>query len=75
MLTLIFIKRMILALLKQQLESVMVTRDERMQNFEENLSDSVSSNVRVVRAPCMGRCHQAPVVEVGKKHFVNADVS
>ena len=23
----------------------------------------------------MGRCHQAPVVEVGKKHFVNADVS
>ncbi len=43
--------------------------------LEKNLSDSVSSNVRVVRAPCMGRCHQAPVVEVGKKHFVNADVS
>ncbi len=43
--------------------------------LEKNLSDSVSANVRVVRAPCMGRCHQAPVVEVGKKHFVNADVS
>ena len=43
--------------------------------LEKNLSDSVPSNVRVVRAPCMGRCHQAPVVEVGKKHFVNADVS
>ena len=43
--------------------------------LEKNLSDSVSNNVRVVRAPCMGRCHQAPVVEVGKKHFVNADVS
>ncbi len=43
--------------------------------LEKNLSDNVPSNVRVVRAPCMGRCHQAPVIEVGKKHFVNADVS
>ena len=42
--------------------------------LEKNLNDSVPSNVKVVRAPCMGRCHQAPVVEVGKKHFVNADV-
>ncbi len=43
--------------------------------LEKNLNDSVPSNVKVVRAPCMGRCHQAPVVEVGKKHFVNSDVS
>lgn len=30
-------------------------------------------NVRVMRAPCMGRCDQAPVVEVGHNHVVNAD--
>ena len=44
-------------------------------SFEKDLKDNLDSNVRVVRAPCMGRCHQAPVVEVGKKHFVNANVS
>ena len=44
-------------------------------SFEKDLKDNLDSNVRVVRAPCMGRCHQAPVVEVGKKHFVNANLS
>ena len=44
-------------------------------SLEKDLNDNLDSNVRVVRAPCMGRCHQAPVVEVGKKHFVNANVS
>ena len=44
-------------------------------SLEDDLKDNLDSNVRVVRAPCMGRCHQAPVVEVGKKHFVNANVS
>ncbi len=44
-------------------------------SLEKDLKDNLNSNVRVVRAPCMGRCHQAPVVEVGKKHFVNANVS
>ncbi|WP_343561549.1 NADH-ubiquinone oxidoreductase-F iron-sulfur binding region domain-containing protein [Kiloniella sp. b19] len=29
-------------------------------------------NVRVVRAPCMGRCECAPVAEVGHNHIVNA---
>ncbi len=43
-------------------------------SLEKDLKDNLDSNVRVVRAPCMGRCHQAPVVEVGKKHFVNANV-
>ena len=42
-------------------------------SLEKDLKDNLDSNVRVVRAPCMGRCHQAPVVEVGKKHFVNAN--
>ena len=44
-------------------------------SLEKDLKDNLDTNVRVVRAPCMGRCHQAPVVEVGKKHFVNANVS
>ena len=44
-------------------------------SLEKDLKDNLDSNVRVVRAPCMGRCHQAPIVEVGKKHFVNANVS
>ncbi len=44
-------------------------------SLEKDLKDNLDSNERVVRAPCMGRCHQAPVVEVGKKHFVNANLS
>ena len=44
-------------------------------SLEKDLKDNLDCNVRVVRAPCMGRCHQAPVVEVGKKHFVNANLS
>jgi NADH:ubiquinone oxidoreductase subunit F (NADH-binding)/NADH:ubiquinone oxidoreductase subunit E len=38
------------------------------------LQATVDSGVRVVRAPCVGRCHTAPVAEVGH-HFVDhADV-
>ena len=44
-------------------------------SLEKDLKDNLDTNVRVVRAPCMGRCHQAPVVEVGKKHFVHANLS
>ena len=44
-------------------------------SLEKKLKDNLPNDVRVVRAPCMGRCHQAPVVEVGKKHFGNADLS
>ncbi len=29
---------------------------------------ALGSDVRVLRAPCMGRCHQAPVAEVGHRH-------
>ena len=29
--------------------------------------------VRVLRAPCMGRCHKAPVAEVGHYHLDHAD--
>jgi formate dehydrogenase len=32
------------------------------------LETSTPDEVRVVRAPCLGACHQAPVVEVGHRH-------
>ncbi|MDH3526643.1 MAG: NAD(P)H-dependent oxidoreductase subunit E [Gammaproteobacteria bacterium] len=32
-------------------------------------------NVRVIRAPCMGRCDTAPVVEVGHNHMGQANVA
>ena len=38
------------------------------------LPAEVGEQVRVIRAPCMGRCHQAPVAEVGHKHHVNTTV-
>ncbi|MEO1192674.1 MAG: NADH-ubiquinone oxidoreductase-F iron-sulfur binding region domain-containing protein [Pseudomonadota bacterium] len=33
----------------------------------------LGQEVRVVRAPCMGRCETAPVAEVGHNHVVSAD--
>ena len=33
------------------------------------------AQVRVVRAPCMGRCDSAPVVEIGRRHVGGADVA
>jgi formate dehydrogenase len=38
------------------------------------LPTRLGENVRVVRAPCMGRCECAPVAEVGHRHVVDADV-
>ncbi len=37
-----------------------------------DLSDHYAGAVRVVRAPCMGRCDMAPVAEVGHYHVVDA---
>ena len=37
------------------------------------LPGRLGGGVRVVRAPCMGRCDCAPVVEVGHRHVVCAD--
>jgi NADH:ubiquinone oxidoreductase subunit F (NADH-binding)/NADH:ubiquinone oxidoreductase subunit E len=39
----------------------------------ESLPDRLGANVRVVRAPCMGRCDTAPVAEVGHRHVDHAD--
>ncbi|MFQ5773278.1 MAG: NADH-ubiquinone oxidoreductase-F iron-sulfur binding region domain-containing protein [Kiloniellaceae bacterium] len=38
------------------------------------LPAQVGANVRVVRAPCMGRCDAAPVAEVGHRHVDHASV-
>lgn len=37
------------------------------------LDDGAGEDVRIVRAPCMGRCDLAPVVEVGHNHLVKVD--
>ena len=39
------------------------------------LPDALGDEVRVVRAPCMGRCDAAPVAEVGHRHVDNATVN
>ncbi|MCH7931933.1 MAG: NAD(P)H-dependent oxidoreductase subunit E, partial [Proteobacteria bacterium] len=38
------------------------------------LPERLRDGIRVVRAPCMGRCDRAPVAEVGHRHVVDADV-
>lgn len=40
----------------------------------EDLAAKAGSGVRVVRAPCMGRCDTAPVAEVGHNHIGHADI-
>ncbi len=36
------------------------------------LCEKFDADVRVVRAPCMGRCDKAPVAEVGHNHLMDA---
>ncbi len=38
-----------------------------------DLAAAAGTNVRVVRAPCMGRCDAAPVCEIGHRHIDHAD--
>ena len=38
------------------------------------LPEKLGKDVRVVRAPCMGRCETAPVAEVGHRHINDASV-
>ena len=43
--------------------------------LQKALTDGLdASSVRVVRAPCMGRCDTAPVLELGHAHIDNATV-
>ena len=39
----------------------------------EDLKVRLGAGVRVVRAPCMGRCEAAPAVEAGHRHVTGAD--
>jgi len=40
-----------------------------------DLNATAGRDVRVVRAPCMGHCHTAPVAEVGHYYVDNADAA
>lgn len=45
------------------------------QALMQNLKNGTDPNkVRVIRAPCMGRCDTAPVLEVGHRHIDQANV-
>jgi formate dehydrogenase len=44
------------------------------QNLLAELPRAVGARVRVLRAPCMGRCDSAPVAEVGHHHVDHATV-
>jgi len=45
------------------------------QDLLTELAEEFGAMVRVVRAPCMGRCNTAPVAEVGHRHIDNATVA
>ena len=46
------------------------------QKLMQTLRDNVDHrSVRVIRAPCMGRCDTAPVLEVGHRHIDHADLA
>ncbi len=46
------------------------------QGLLRNLKDALPADqVRVVRAPCMGRCDTAPVLEIGHNHIDHADAA
>ncbi len=38
-----------------------------------NLVATTGADIRIVRAPCMGRCDTAPVCEIGHRHIDHAD--
>jgi formate dehydrogenase beta subunit len=44
------------------------------QSLLKNLATKYGKEVRVLNAPCMGRCDVAPVVEVGHNHVTSATV-
>ena len=46
--------------------------EELLENLSERFGQDGGNTVRVLRAPCMGRCDVAPVVEVGHNHAVPA---
>jgi formate dehydrogenase len=49
----------------------MAGADELKKNLEDSLDPF---DVRVMRAPCMGRCDTAPALEIGHAHIDEASV-
>jgi formate dehydrogenase len=45
------------------------------QSLLAELAEQAGSEVRVLKAPCMGRCAKAPVAEVGHNHVTNANAN
>ena len=45
------------------------------QQLLQDLREEFEPGVRIVRAPCMGRCDTAPVAEAGKRHVDKATVA
>ncbi|MGH6719462.1 MAG: NAD(P)H-dependent oxidoreductase subunit E [Alphaproteobacteria bacterium] len=45
------------------------------ESLRAELARSLGPDVRVVRAPCMGRCDVAPTAEVGHRHIDHADAA
>ncbi len=45
------------------------------QKLMAELEKDAGADVRIVRAPCMGRCDKAPVAEVGHNHICKADAA
>jgi formate dehydrogenase len=45
------------------------------ERLREELCETLGADVRVVRAPCMGRCDRAPVAVVGQHHVDNAETA
>jgi formate dehydrogenase len=43
--------------------------------LHQEVADTLGAGVRVVRAPCMGRCQSAPTAEVGHRHIDGADAA
>nr|WP_306265937.1 NAD(P)H-dependent oxidoreductase subunit E [Pararhizobium sp. IMCC3301] len=46
--------------------------EELLEDLSDRFGQDAGNTVRVLRAPCMGRCDVAPVVEVGHNHAVQA---
>lgn len=44
------------------------------QSLMQALSNLYGEDIRIVRAPCMGRCANAPTVEIGHKHIDHANL-
>ena len=63
---------------EKQNESIKIHEDKILNEFKDVyaklLENYNSKEVRILKAPCMGRCFAAPTVEIGHYHLDNADI-